>query len=50
MRDLLAEEERLWTELHTLVDSLPRDKVDEPGYFAEGWSAKDLGGHVPKPT
>jgi mycothiol maleylpyruvate isomerase-like protein len=46
MRDLLAEEQRLWTELHTLVDSLPRDKIDEPGYFAEGWSAKDLVGHI----
>ena len=46
MRDLLGEEERLWTELHGLVDSLPRDKVDEPGYFAEGWSAKDLIGHI----
>jgi mycothiol maleylpyruvate isomerase-like protein len=46
MRDLLGEEERLWTELHSLVDSLPRDKVDEPGYFAEGWSAKDLIGHI----
>lgn len=43
---LLAEEERLWTELHALVDSLPRDRVDEPGYFAEGWSAKDLVGHI----
>ena len=45
-RDLLSEEDRLWTELHALVDSLPRDKVDEPGYFAEGWSAKDLVGHI----
>jgi hypothetical protein len=45
-RDLLAEEDRLWTELHGLVDSLPRDKVDEPGYFAEGWSAKDLVAHI----
>ena len=45
-RGLLAQEDRLWTELHTLVDSLPRDRVDEPGYFAEGWSAKDLVGHI----
>ena len=44
--DLLGEEDRLWTELHALVDSLPRDRVDEPGYFAEGWSAKDLVGHI----
>jgi hypothetical protein len=43
---LAAEEERLWGELHTLVDSLPIDLVDRPGYFEEGWSAKDLVGHV----
>jgi hypothetical protein len=42
----MAEEERLWTELHRLVDSLPEDKVGEPGYFAEGWSAKDLVAHI----
>jgi hypothetical protein len=45
-RDLMAEEERLWAELHGLVDSLPEDKVEEPGYFAEGWSAKDLVAHI----
>jgi hypothetical protein len=42
----MAEEERLWTELHRLVDSLPEDEVEEPGYFAEGWSAKDLVAHI----
>ena len=45
-RELLAEEQQLWTELHGLVDSLPEAKVEEPGYFAEGWSAKDLVGHI----
>ena len=45
-RDLLAEEDRLWTELHDLVDSLPADKVEEAGYFDEGWSAKDLVAHI----
>jgi len=45
-RELLAEEDRLWTELHDLVDSLPADKVEEPGYFDEGWSAKDLVAHI----
>jgi hypothetical protein len=44
--DLLSEEDRLWTELHGLVDSLPRNEVDRPGYFEEGWSAKDLVGHI----
>ena len=43
---LFSEEQRLWMELHGLVDSLPADKVDEPGYFDEGWSAKDLVAHI----
>ena len=45
-RELLAEEDRLWTELHGLVDALPPDLVAEPGYFVEGWSAKDLVAHI----
>lgn len=45
-QELLVEEDRLWTELHALVDSLPLDKVEEPGYFVEGWSAKDLVAHI----
>ena len=45
-RELTVEEERLWTELHDLIDSMPPDKVEEPGYFAEGWSAKDLVAHI----
>ncbi|HET9725241.1 MAG TPA: maleylpyruvate isomerase N-terminal domain-containing protein [Actinomycetota bacterium] len=44
--ELLAEEERLWAELHRLVDSLPADRVEELGYFVEGWSAKDLVAHI----
>jgi hypothetical protein len=43
---VLAEEERSWAELHRFVDSLPREAVDEPGYFEEGWSAKDLVAHI----
>ena len=45
-RDLMAEEEQLWTELHRLIDTLPQDKVEEPGYFPEGWTAKDLIAHL----
>jgi Mycothiol maleylpyruvate isomerase N-terminal domain len=43
---LLVEEDRLWTELHGLVDSLPEHLVGTPGYFVEGWSAKDVVGHI----
>lgn len=42
----MAEEERLWTELHGLVDSLSADEVAASGYFVEGWSAKDLIAHI----
>ena len=45
-RDLMAEEAQLWTELHQLIDTLQADKVEEPGYFAEGWTAKDLIAHL----
>jgi len=45
-RELMTEEERLWTELQSLVDSLPENLVGEPGYFEEGWSAKDLVAHL----
>lgn len=45
-RALMEEEQRLWNELHELVDELPEDGVEEPGYFAEGWSAKDLVAHL----
>jgi hypothetical protein len=42
----MSDEERLWTELHELVGSLPEVRVQKPGYFAEGWSAKDLIAHL----
>ncbi len=45
-RELMEEEDRLWVELHALVRSLPASKVDTPGYFEEGWSAKDLVAHI----
>ncbi|MEX0755974.1 MAG: ClbS/DfsB family four-helix bundle protein [Actinomycetota bacterium] len=43
---LLAEEDRWWGELHALVDAMPLDRIATPGYFAEGWSAKDLLAHI----
>ena len=42
----MAKEEQLWTELHQLIDTLPADKVEEPGYFAKGGTAKDLVAHL----
>ena len=45
-RALMEEEDRLWAELLDLVRSLPASRVAPPGYFEEGWSAKDLVAHV----
>jgi len=45
-RELMREEDRLWRELHELVDSMPPDAATRPGYFEEGWSAKDLVAHI----
>ncbi len=44
--DLRKAEDEGWHELHALIDSLPPDAVDRPGYFEEGWSAKDLLAHI----
>jgi Mycothiol maleylpyruvate isomerase N-terminal domain len=45
-RELMAAEDAGWAELHALVESLPAEQAERPGYFAEGWSVKDLLGHV----
>jgi hypothetical protein len=44
--ELMTEEARLWGELHALIDTLPPERASEPGYFEEGWSAKDLVAHI----
>jgi len=35
-----------WHEFHSLVDLLSPDEMLEPGYYVEGWSARDMVGHV----
>jgi len=44
--DLLREEDDGWTELHSLIDPLSPAEAETAGYFAEGWSVKDLIGHL----
>ena len=43
---LMAEEDSLWREFHTVIDSFTPDQALAPGYFPEGWSAKDALAHV----
>ena len=45
-RELCAEEDAGWIELWGLLESLPQERMDIPGYFPEGWSVKDLMAHL----
>jgi hypothetical protein len=44
--ELMAAEDAGWDELHELMDSLTPEETEQPGYFPEGWSAKDLLAHI----
>jgi len=44
--DLRKAEDEGWHELHRLIDSLPSGAAERPGYYEEGWSAKDVLAHV----
>jgi len=44
--ELMAAEDGGWDELHALTDSLTLEEAETPGYYPEGWSAKDLLAHI----
>lgn len=44
-RDLPGEAEA-WQRLHRLIDRLTPETADVPGYFEEGWTAKDAVAHL----
>jgi hypothetical protein len=46
MRALVEDERRCWGEFQALLASLSHEQAERPGYFLEGWSAKDLLAHV----
>lgn len=43
---LLAEEHELWRELCSTMASFTSEQALAPGYFEEGWSAKDAMAHI----
>jgi Mycothiol maleylpyruvate isomerase N-terminal domain len=45
-RELQAEESQGWIGLNGLIESLTPAQMEEPGYFREGWSVKDLTAHI----
>lgn len=45
-RELLAAEDVGWMTFLDLVESLTADQMEEPRYYPEGWSVKDLIAHI----
>lgn len=46
IRALVEDERQSWGEFQALLASLSPEQAERPGYFLEGWSAKDLLAHV----
>jgi hypothetical protein len=46
IRLLVEIERRSWGELQALLSSITPEQAERPGYFTEGWSAKDLVAHI----
>jgi hypothetical protein len=44
--DILRSEDRGWNEFHSLVETLSRQQMLEPGLTPDGWSVKDLLWHL----
>ena len=44
-RELPGEAEA-WARLHRLIDEISPEDANEPGYFEEGWTAKDAIAHL----
>jgi len=45
-QDALHDEAEAWLHLHGLIDRVTPDIAELPGYFEEGWTAKDVIGHL----
>ena len=45
-QEILTAESSAWSEVHRLIDALTPEEAGKPGYFEEGWSAKDALGHL----
>lgn len=42
----LAEEAEAWRRVHAAINRVTPDIAELPGYFEEGWTAKDVIGHL----
>lgn len=46
LADALGQEEALWQRLHAVLLRLTPAMAERPGYFEEGWTAKDAVAHI----
>jgi hypothetical protein len=46
LADALQQEEALWQRLHAVLLRLTPEMAEKPGYFEEGWTAKDAVAHI----
>lgn len=46
VREQLAGERETWLRLHAIMRRLTPEMAEVPGYFAEGWTAKDAVAHL----
>jgi hypothetical protein len=46
LSEVLSAEDAGWAEIHALIHELTPEQVVLPGYYREGWSAKDLLAHI----
>lgn len=42
----IPDEAEAWRRLHALIDRVTPETAEVPGYFEEGWTAKDAIGHL----
>lgn len=45
-RALIDDEDRGWQELHATIEGFTAEQAVVPGYFPEGWTAKDALAHI----
>ena len=45
-RELAVAEDAGWARLIWSIETLDPQQIERPGYFPEGWSVKDLMGHI----
>jgi hypothetical protein len=44
--ELIAAEDAAWAEVRAVITALVSPQLEEPGYYPEGWSVRDMIAHI----